>query len=101
MKLDEIIDRMSWKKIILLIITLFFIVTLVRQILMFTMFHHAFNSVANTISHEEQRMTETKGKFDKNSQAIESDFDKAFKENSKIMDEAQQNMRDMVNNHEK
>ena len=98
MKLDEYINQMSWKKIILIIIGAFLAVSLLRMILFITVFNQTTNGVKQTISYQKEHLENVRQQFKKADQEAEKITDDTFAHVDAAFDRVQENWHNIHDN---
>lgn len=84
MDLNEMLEKMNWKKIAITIVIALFVMCLIREIFFWTYFHEAtrmFAQFNNQFDHQQKEMhnklTEAENDFDRRHKAFNEMFDKA------------------------
>src|SRR5271156_2032508 len=95
MNLDEYINRMSWKKIVLIIVGVFLAVSLLRAVLVMTVFNHTVNSVNEAISHQKISMDNIHNQFQKADQETRQMTEDTFATVEKTIANANDHMKNI------
>jgi hypothetical protein len=78
MKLDNFINRLSWKKIIFVVIGVIIAMHFFCEIFFLSVFKKSYNALTHVIENEDQNMQQTKNKFEANDKKVTQSFNKAF-----------------------
>jgi len=63
MDLNEYLNRLSWKKILLIIGSAFLVLTMIKEMLVLTVFNQTFQSVNQTIQHQQNKLESIRKNF--------------------------------------
>lgn len=86
MDIDEMINRLSWKKIVIGIVILFIGINVIREIFIFTVFNKVSSSVDQVFATQQKDILAEKNKLDKIHDEMSKNFDETFASNSDYID---------------
>ncbi|GEM_PF-4184035 len=85
MKLDEFINKLSWKKIIFSMFCIVFTMNVFSELFMASAFNNTGNAISQVIDTENQNMEKTHERFIENDKKVDAAFEKAFVEAHALM----------------
>jgi len=101
MNLDEYINEMSWKKIILMIMGAFVAISLLRVIMFMTVFKETQHGIEKTIQHKQDFLDNIHQQFQEADKRTDKLVDETFKSVHQTINRTHQNIHDIQKNMEK